>query len=107
MPGVLGIGVQSAHRPGGTGNPEENIMQVAHINTKGLTQIHHALGLHHKLGADHFTPPMLSAWAKEAEDHFNNGNGCYFEIRSFDSNSGTPVEVFITPDGYEVTANDD
>jgi hypothetical protein len=50
---------------------------------------------------------MLSAWAKEAEDHFNNGNGCYFEIRSFDSNSGTPVEVVITPDGYEVTANDD
>jgi hypothetical protein len=83
-------------------------MQVAHINTKGLTQIHHALALHHKLGADHFTPPMLSAWAKEAEDHFNNGNGCYFEIRSFDSNSGAPVEVVITPGGYEVAdVNDD
>jgi hypothetical protein len=83
-------------------------MQVAHINTKGLIQIHQALGQNHKLGADHFTPAMLSAWAKEAEDHFNDGNGCYFEIRSFDSNSGAPVEVVITPGGYDVTdANDD
>jgi hypothetical protein len=83
-------------------------MQVAHINTKGLIQIHQALGQNHKLGADHFTPAMLSAWAEQAEDHFNNGNGCYIEIRSFDSNSGAPVEVVITQDGYEVAdVNDD
>jgi hypothetical protein len=77
-------------------------MQVAHINTKGLIQISQALGQHHKLGADHFTPAMLNAWAEEAENHFNDGEGCYIEIRSFDSNSGAAVEVVITPDGYEV-----
>ncbi len=25
---------------------------------------------------------MLRAWAADAEDHFNEGNGCYFEIVS-------------------------
>jgi len=83
-------------------------MKIAHINSKGLIQISRALGQHHKLGADHFTPEMLSAWAEEAESHFNNGNGCRVEIRSFDSNSGAPVEVVITPDGYDVeNVNDD
>ena len=77
-------------------------MQVAHINTNGLTQIAEALGQHHKLGRDHFTPAMLGAWASDAEDHFNDGNGCSFEIRSFDTNSGSPVEVTITADGYGV-----
>ena len=77
-------------------------MQVARINTKGLIQISQALGQHHKLGADHFTDDMLNAWMEEAENHFNDGDGCYIEIRSFDSNSGAPVEVVITPDGYEV-----
>ena len=83
-------------------------MQVAHINTKGLIQIHQALGQHHKLGADHFTPQMLNAWAQEAEDHFNNGSGCYFEIRGFDTNSGSPVVVTISEEGFDVTnVNDD
>lgn len=83
-------------------------MQVAHINADGLAQIAEALDKHHKLGRDHFTPSMLAAWASEAEDHFNDGNGCYFEIRSFDSTSGSPVEVNITFEGYEVEeVNDD
>lgn len=77
-------------------------MQVARINANGLEQIAAALGQHHKLGRDHFTSAMLNAWASDAEDHFNDGNGCYFEIRSFDSNSGSPVEVTITAEGYEV-----
>ena len=51
---------------------------------------------------------MLRAWAADAEDHFNGGNGCYFEIRSFDSTSGSPVEVTITVEGYDVeTLNDE
>lgn len=77
-------------------------MQVARINANGLEQIAAALGQHHKLGRDHFTPAMLNAWASDAEDHFNDGNGCYLEIRSFDSSSGSPVEVTITAEGYEV-----
>ena len=77
-------------------------MQVAHINANGLNQIAEALGQYHKLGRDHFTQSMLNAWASDAEDHFNDGNGCHFEIRSFDSNSGAPVEVTITSEGYDV-----
>ncbi len=44
----------------------------------------------------------LRAWAADAEDHFNEGNGCYFEIRSFDSASGSAVEVSITAEGYDI-----
>jgi hypothetical protein len=77
-------------------------MQFARINANGLQQIATALGMYHKLGRDHFTPAMLNARAADAEDHFNAGNGCYFEIRSFDTNSGSPVEVTITTEGYDV-----
>lgn len=76
--------------------------QVARININGLEQIAAALGQYHKLGRDHFTLAMLHAWATDAEDHFNNGCGCYFEIRSFDTKSGSPVEVTITSEGYDI-----
>lgn len=78
-------------------------MQVATINANGLTQIAAALAKHHKLGGDHFTTSMIQAWASEAEEHFADGNGCYIEIRAFDSTSGAPVEFTITPDGYDLT----
>ena len=77
-------------------------MPVARINKLGLKQIAEALGEHHKLGRSHFTPEMVGAWASEAEGHFNHGDGCYFEIRGFDSNTGSPVEVSIGRDGYDV-----
>lgn len=77
-------------------------MQVANINANGLNQIAAALAKHHKLGGNHFTPSMIQAWAADAEEHFANGNGCYFEIRAFDSASGACVEVTITPEGYDV-----
>jgi hypothetical protein len=77
-------------------------MRIAHINANGLEQIAEVLGQYHKLGRGYFTQSMLNAWAANAEDHFNNGSGCYFEIRSFDSNSGAPVEVTITSEGYDV-----
>lgn len=82
-------------------------MQVAHINANGLNQIAEALAQYHKLGRDHFTQSMLDAWASDAEDHFNDGNGCYFEIRSFDTNNGSPVEVTITAEGYDVVEVND
>ena len=77
-------------------------MQVATINANGLNQIAAALAKHHKLGGDHFTRAMIQAWASEAEDHFAEGNGCYIEIRAFDSTSSAPVEVTITPEGYDL-----
>lgn len=77
-------------------------MKIAHINENGLNQIAKALGHHHKLGRDHFTLSMLHAWASDAEDNFNQENGCYFEIRNFDTKSGASLEVSITSEGYEV-----
>lgn len=81
-------------------------MQVAHINPTGLAQIAEALAQHHKLGGEHFTPAMLAAWAADAEDSFSNGNGCAFEIRAFDSNTGSPVVVSINADGFDVETVD-
>lgn len=75
---------------------------IAHINVNGFAQIADQLGRHHKLGREHFTPSMLEAWAREAEESFNDGRGCGFEIRAWDSVSGAPVEVVITATGYDV-----
>ena len=77
-------------------------MQVARINALGMSQIAEALGQYHRLDLGHFTQPMINAWAQDAEGHFNSGQGCYFEIRGFDSNTGAPVEVIIAPEGYDV-----
>lgn len=82
-------------------------MQTIIINTNGLQQIKNALGQFHKLGADHFTEDMLHAWAADVEQSFDNGNGAAFEIRSFDSITGRPEVVFITPDGYDIQEYDD
>ena len=76
--------------------------KIARINVNGLNQIAEALGRHHKLSREHFTLAMLNAWATEAEDHFNQGNGCYFEIRSFDTKIGAAIEVSIASNGYDV-----
>lgn len=77
-------------------------MKTARINAHGLEQIAQALDAHHKLGREHFTPAMIGAWASDAERHFTDGDGCYFEIRAMDSATGAPVLVTIPDSGYEV-----
>ena len=77
-------------------------MKVAFINTNGAEQIAAALGKHHKLGLDHFTPSMLAAWASDAENSFVDGNGFAFEISAADARLGAAVVVTITPEGYDV-----
>lgn len=77
-------------------------MQVAYINKAGFQQIEQAIVQHHKHAELICNPPMLSAWASVAEGNFSNGSGCYFEIRRSDSNTGCPVEVSISPDGYDI-----
>lgn len=81
-------------------------MQVAHINTNGITKIAAALGQFHKLGQDHFTAAMLHAWAAEAEQSFDNGNGMAFEIKSWDSITGHTEIVTIDSEGYDIEAVD-
>ena len=77
-------------------------MQTAHINTNGLNQIAAALGFSHKLGQEHFTANMLNAWAAEAEESFDSGNGMCFEIKSWDSSTGRTEVVTITTHGYDI-----
>lgn len=77
-------------------------MTISYINTNGMAQIATALGQFHKLGRDHFTTAMLNAWANEAELSFENGNGMYFEIKSWDSATGRTEVVSITSDGYDI-----
>ena len=79
-------------------------MQVAHktINAIGLDEIHAFLAAYHKLGGDHFTPSMLSAWAAEAEESFDNGNGMCFEIKSWDSATGRTEEFTVSDAGIDM-----
>ncbi|NBW08754.1 MAG: hypothetical protein EBR82_12095 [Caulobacteraceae bacterium] len=80
----------------------------ARINNNGLNQISSSLGQFHKLGQEHFTESMLHAWAAEAEESFDNGNGMCFEIKSWDSVSGHTEVVTITADGFDIeTMNDE
>jgi len=80
---------------------------MTRLNKDGFRQILESLNRHHRLGAEHFTESMLNEWAQEAEANHENGQGCHFEIRRWDSISGQPVEVYITHDGYEVESENE
>ncbi len=80
-------------------------MQVAHktINAIGLAEIHAFLAARHKLGGDHFTPSMLSAWADNAEFQLAEGNPASIEIRSWDAVSGHTEEFTVSDAGIDTT----
>ena len=67
------------------------------INAAGLAEIHAFLAGNHKLGGDHFTADMLSAWAADAEFQLAEGNSPTIEIKSWDSVSGH-TELFTVSD---------
>lgn len=73
------------------------------INAIGLAEIHAFLAAHHKLGGDHFTPAMLSAWADDAEFQLAEGNSATTEIRSWDTVSGHTEEFTVSDAGIEAT----
>lgn len=77
-------------------------MKTCVINSIGLTTIRDLLGTYHKLGYEHFTDSMLRKWAEEAENHYNDGLGCYFQIKYCDSKIGYTVELHIDADGYDL-----
>jgi hypothetical protein len=78
-------------------------MKVARINSNGFEQIAAALREHHRYVRKYGnSPSMVLAWAAEAEKSFADGNGCGFEISAHISNSGRPVVIDITPEGYDV-----
>ena len=80
-------------------------MQVAHktINAIGLAEIHAFLAAHHKLGGDHFTPAMLSAWADDAEFQLAEGNPASIEIRSWNAASGHTEYFTVSDAGIDTT----
>jgi|32_taG_2_1085360.scaffolds.fasta_scaffold13787_4 hypothetical protein len=61
-------------------------MQNHKINEKGLEQIKSFLmGNHRNFQNEQPNQKQLLAWAFEAEQHADNGDGGYIEIASFDS----------------------
>lgn len=61
-------------------------MQNHKINQKGLYKIKEFLtGNHRNFQHEQPNKDQLHAWASEAEQHADDGNGCYIEIVSFDS----------------------
>lgn len=77
------------------------MQKIAHVNKRGLAEIADNLRAYHKFG-DRLTQSNISAWAESAEDSFNNGNGCEFEIRSFDALRGEDIVVRISREGYDI-----
>lgn len=71
------------------------------INENGLNQIHAHLAASHKLGGDHFTRDMLLAWAADAERNMNDDGRGEFEIRAWDSVSGSTELCRITGEGFD------
>ena len=82
------------------------------INEAGIGQIKAGLEKYHKHGVDPVDPrfsdrdKILAAWALEVENNFVNGSGAYFEIRSWDTWRGEPLEVNITEGGYDLVEED-
>lgn len=77
-------------------------MKICVINSNGMQQIRKALIEHHYRPIKCFSSSMLRFWAQEAEDHYNDGAGCYIEIRRYESRKGMPICIEITQDGYDL-----
>ena len=71
------------------------------VNDTGLAEIQAFLADNHKLGGDHFTADMLSAWAADAERHLSEGNTPTIEIRSWDAVSGHTETYTISDAGLD------
>ena len=78
------------------------------INEKGLQQIVEHLVRDHKtfcglLAKDSAAADRtIHAYARDAEDNAENGNGAYFEISAIHSVTGQPVICVIGADGYDI-----
>jgi hypothetical protein len=73
------------------------------INAVGIKEIHSFLDENHKLGGDHFTAAMLSAWARDAEFSLSEGNDAGIEIKSSDSAHGRTQTFNVSDSGIDTT----
>lgn len=71
------------------------------VNASGLNEIRQFLADHHRLGGEHFTDSMLSAWADDAEFQMTEGNPPTIEIRARDSISGHAETYTISDAGID------
>jgi hypothetical protein len=81
-------------------------MEVKTINLTGIEEIRGFLATHHKKGHD-MTEAMIVAWCEEAEDSLGNGNPPMIEIRSYDSVTGRPETLTVSPDDVDTQVIDD
>lgn len=83
-------------------------MTTTQINTAGLEALHTYLNANHKqFVATPITDSQLYAWAAEAEQNANDGNGCYIELKAHEHISGH-VTIFDMPaNGFDVVALED
>lgn len=73
------------------------------VNATGLEEIRQFLAANHRLGGDHFTPEMLSAWASDAEFSLSEGNEAIIEIIAPDCIHGRTTTYTISPAGLDST----
>lgn len=71
------------------------------VNAAGLNEIRTFLGRVHKLGANHFTPSMLRAWADKAEFQIQEGNPARIEVKACDHVMGWAEEFEISAAGLD------
>jgi hypothetical protein len=79
-------------------NNEGHIM----INETGMNEIADFLRENHKDGHDIAKDRFcLHAWASDAEESMENGNGPSIEILAYESTSGVPETFTVSADGIE------
>lgn len=74
---------------------------IRSVNATGLAEIAEFLAANHKLGAQHFTPDMLRAWAAQAEFSISEGNGPDIEIVGYDAVRGATITYTISDEGLD------
>jgi len=86
---------------------DADIKYTSHIvNENGLKAIHKFLSENHKLGGEHFDDDMILAWAAEAEQTADDGNGCHIEISAWDS-VWNRTQVFDLPEScYDIEGSE-
>jgi len=79
-------------------------MKFHRITEKGMEEIGRAIKSYSRHEA---TDGAIAAYASDIENSLDNGNGAYWEIGSNASNSGTPISLELSANGFEVIEDDE
>lgn len=72
------------------------------MNPNGIAALREAL-IHVLNDAciDQLNPNGMSAWASDAEDAYDGGNGEHMEVHRLYTRSGRPEEIYLNPDWFD------